>query len=74
MHEDDIRRVVTETLARIPSTQPEQLAYSVARAAEACDVPQSVIRKAISAGQLRARSTGRQYIITREALLRWLSR
>lgn len=51
-----------------------KLAYSVDSAAAACDVPPSVIRRAILDGSLKASRPGRQWVITREALQRWLSR
>lgn len=52
----------------------DQLAYSPDSAAKAIDSGRNLIFDEIKAGRLEARKSGRKTLITREALLAWLSR
>ena len=66
---EQLNYVVDQIAARLKS---EKIAYTVAEAITATGASESAIRDAISSGRLKAKKRGRQYLISREALKKWV--
>lgn len=66
---DDARLIADLIATRVG---PAKLAYTVKTAADACDLSPRTIQDAITNGTLKASKRGKQWVITKESLLRWL--
>lgn len=61
---------VREAIAKANS---DRIAYTIDQAAEAVGIHRNTMRDAVSRGELRAVKRGRRWLISREALVRWVT-
>jgi len=67
-----VRVAVLETIANLGES-PERLAYTIDSAAAAVGLHRNTLRDAVSRGELPAVKRCGKWLITRSALVRWLS-